>query len=211
MKYAGILEFPKDGAASKAVGAALDRAHDLRRFEIENYWRRSTYFWGFQLAALAALAIARQSGQLDPHVLTIIAILGMVTAYTGFLTAKGSKFWQRNWESHVDLLEDTVEGKLHKTVFVRSDGLAPSVSQASERLWLVLTVGWVLAFFGGLILIAEINFDATFSLAKAAEITILGVAGIVAMAWMGWTPLSGVQDRAYDYYTLDRWVDDQST
>jgi len=34
---------------------ALTRAYQLRTFEIEHYWKRATYFWGFQIAIFAAL------------------------------------------------------------------------------------------------------------------------------------------------------------
>jgi hypothetical protein len=38
------------------------------------------------------------------------------------LVNKGSKFWQRNWEYQVDLLEQAVLGPLYKTVFSKKDG-----------------------------------------------------------------------------------------
>ena len=31
------------------------------------------------------------------------------------LVNKGSKFWQKNWEAHIDILEDAFSGKLYKT------------------------------------------------------------------------------------------------
>lgn len=202
-RYRARLALPAKKPSAQ-YKAALDRAHELRRFEIENYWRRSTYFWGFQLAALAALAVARQSGTIDPIVLMIVAILGMATAYTGYLTAQGSKFWQRNWEGHVDLLENEVEGLLHKTVLVRKRRFARSVSQASERLWAVLTVGWIGAFGLGALLFADLRCGAAFSPAKAAVIAALTLFAGAAMGWMWATPRSALHDRSYDFDTLEK-------
>jgi hypothetical protein len=34
---------------------------------------------------------------------------------------KGSKFWQENWENHVELLEDKIFGPLYKTIAKRPD------------------------------------------------------------------------------------------
>jgi hypothetical protein len=36
-----------------------------------------------------------------------------------YLVNRGSKAWQKNWEAHVDLLEDEVIGPLYKTTINR--------------------------------------------------------------------------------------------
>src|ERR1051325_8976323 len=131
--------------AEGAQKAALTRAHDLRQFEIENYWRRATYFWGFQFAAFGALALTAKGGVIHSGLGLFVSVLGALTAYAALLTAQGSKFWQENWEAHVDLLEDEIEGWLHKTVSVRSE-LAPSVSGVNERLLQLLVAGWLAIF-----------------------------------------------------------------
>jgi hypothetical protein len=85
--------------------AAHARAHDIRKFEIELYWKRATYFWAFQLVAFTALGLLFKDGELaNPGLLIIPGTIGTVTAFAGYLTARGSKFWQQNWEAHVDLL-----------------------------------------------------------------------------------------------------------
>ena len=37
--------------------AALNRAHEIRKFEIELYWKRATYFWLLQAAVFTALGL----------------------------------------------------------------------------------------------------------------------------------------------------------
>lgn len=205
-EYRNLLKFA-DAATGPTVEdtaqyRALQRAHDLRRFEIENYWRRSTYFWGFQLAALAALAIARQSNALDGIILMAVAIFGMTTALTGVLTAKGSKFWQQNWEAHVDFLEDEIEGRLHKVALSRDENLAPSVSRANERLLWALTIGWILIFITGAIYYAELCPSAPLSWIKVAVILAMSAAAVGVFLWMWFTPKSDLKQRAYDLRTM---------
>ena len=150
-QYSWALSLPeKDGNTDAARCAALSRAHELRMFEIENYWKRATYFWAFQVAAFALLGliwqeVAKASPELDRNALLIPAGLGAITAQVGLLTARGSKFWQANWESHVDALEGDFEGRLTQVVFVKGREQF-SVSRVNERLLWILTIGWFLLF-----------------------------------------------------------------
>lgn len=139
--YFMALALPPDDA--EAAGVALARAHELRKFEIENYWKRATYFWAFQLAAFSTLGLLWKIGgdPLDEGVLMVPAALGAVTALVGWLTAQGSKFWQENWEGHVDALEDRLGGRLTQVIVVKH-GLSRSVSRVNEALLGLLTLGW---------------------------------------------------------------------
>jgi hypothetical protein len=153
-QYGRALALPPgdiDQPRNAAHLSALTRAHDLRKFEIENYWKRATYFWAFQLAAFTLLGflwarVVVKDEPLSPNVLLIPGGLGAITALVGLLTAKGSKFWQENWESHVDALEPAIEGRLTQVVFVK-DGQQYSVSRVNERLLSLLTIGWMFLFF----------------------------------------------------------------
>ena len=128
--------------------AALARAHEIRRFEIELYWKRASYFWVLQAAVFAAVGFMWQSSEAAtvPVMSVALAALGLLTALAGWLSAKGSKFWQENWEHHIDMLEDEFEGRLHKTAYVGRDGLAWSVSGVNDRLALCFVAFWVVLF-----------------------------------------------------------------
>lgn len=125
--------------------AALARAHEIRRFEIELYWKRASYFWVLQAAVFAAVGFMWQSSEAAtvPVIAVALAALGLLTSLAGWLSAKGSKFWQENWEHHIDMLEDEFEGRLHKTAYAGKDGLAWSVSGVNDRLALCFIVFWV--------------------------------------------------------------------
>jgi hypothetical protein len=74
--------------------------------------------------------------------------LGVFFSVAWYFVNRASKFWQENWEKHVDLLEDSVIGPLYKTVlsdeslrFWRPWGPYPfSVSKLNQILSLFVVV-----------------------------------------------------------------------
>lgn len=180
-RYFEQLALPA-GEASMPHRAALARAHELRKFEIENYWKRSAYFWGFQLVSFAALALSAKEGRFYPPIVLLVAVLGALAALTGVLTAKGSKFWQANWEAHVDFLEGAVEGRLHTTALVENK-VTYSVSRVNERFLEVLLAGWMIVFFAAAAVLAFPQLARlTPCAAAAAQITLPLIAFILG-AW----------------------------
>ncbi|QUL37597.1 hypothetical protein [Erythrobacter sp. JK5] len=159
--YFGALGLSPPGAKSKgtrrtAAGessdrerdarlAALTRSHEIRQFEIELYWKRANYFWLLQGAVFAAIGLIwRDASGLIPSLLPVgLAALGAVTALAGWLSSQGSKFWQENWEHHIDMLEDEFEGRLHKTAYVGKKGIRWSVSGVNDRLALCFWIFWL--------------------------------------------------------------------
>lgn len=110
--FAGTPE--SESKATKALALALD----IRKFEIELYWKRATYFWVFTGAALAAYLAALTGKELTnrPEALLLTSCIGLVFAVAWYFVNRASKFWQSNWEAHVDLLENRVNGPAYKTV-----------------------------------------------------------------------------------------------
>jgi hypothetical protein len=101
--------------------AALGHALDIRKFEIELYWKRATYFWTFIGATLAGFFVVRNFEDPTRQDLSVIlSCLGLVFSFSWVLVNRGSKFWQENWEKHVDMLEDEFNGPLFKTVLSRN-------------------------------------------------------------------------------------------
>ncbi len=100
---------------------ALQSALEARKFEIDLYWKRATYFWTFIGATFAAYAAVYVAGNAEktPFLLILIACLGFVFSVAWHYVNKGSKFWQENWENHVELLENKHHGPLYKTITQR--------------------------------------------------------------------------------------------
>lgn len=100
---------------------------DVRKFEIEMYWKRATYFWAFIVIAFGAyggvLTAKPESfiASIQNIALFTIACVGLVFSVAWYFVNRGSKFWQRNWEYHADLREDAVVGPIYKTVYEKAD------------------------------------------------------------------------------------------
>ena len=101
---------------------ALAQALDIRKFEIEMYWKRATYFWTLIAATLVGYTTLQTSSLAnESDYLVILAALGTLFSVAWSCVNRGSKQWQENWENHVDMLEDEVMGPLYKTVLRRRD------------------------------------------------------------------------------------------
>ena len=100
------------GRAAKALATALD----IRKFEIELYWKRAAYFWAFIVAALIGYTSTLKEGLDKTAAPIFFANMGFAFSFAWLCINRGSKFWQGNWEKHVDLLEDNVQGPLYKVI-----------------------------------------------------------------------------------------------
>lgn len=93
---------------------ALEKALDIRKFEIELYWKRTAYFWAFIVANYTAyFFVLTHKLENQALYLTLLSFIGLLLAHAWQLTNKGSKFWQKNWDAHVSQLEKNVIGPLY--------------------------------------------------------------------------------------------------
>lgn len=138
------------------IRTAYNQAWDARKFEIDNYWKRTTYFWAFQVSSFAGYfaVISSDNYNFDPpknpEILFCIIAIGALTALAWSLINIGSKFWQRHWEKHIDMLEDDITGPLYKTVFAYKSTRTFSVSKINSIvsrffvvIWFVLGIKYV--------------------------------------------------------------------
>jgi len=133
---------------------ALKTALDTRKFEIELYWKRATYFWAFIAASFAGFFALANGNQINYKYLLVTSIIGCLFSISWYLVNRGSKFWQENWERHVDFLEDKVNGPLYKTVinpeevkFYKINQRYPiSVSKINQVLSLFMIIIWAYLF-----------------------------------------------------------------
>ncbi len=88
-----------------------DVALATRNFEIELFWKRSVFFWGFIASAFVGYATTIKS---NPMLAFALACFGFVCSIAWSLVNRGSKYWQENWESIVADIEDDITGKLFK-------------------------------------------------------------------------------------------------
>lgn len=157
-EYRAAFAEPKDkdtasNESDTRAGRALSAALDIRKFEVDLYWKRATYFWAFIAAAFAGYALTYKStNDGEPWLSLLFSALGLVFAFAWYLANRGSKFWQNNWERHVDLLEDITLGPLYKVVAVNSErnplisAEQFSVTKINQMLSVFVTAVWSLLF-----------------------------------------------------------------
>lgn len=88
---------------------ALHYAAETRRFEIERFWQRSLFYWGFIAAAFVGYT-ALSDPKYDPLLRQVISAFGIVGSLAWTLQNRGSKYWQEAWEAKVRRLEKEVLG-----------------------------------------------------------------------------------------------------
>jgi hypothetical protein len=133
--------------AKKDAEKRLDLAVQTRNFEIELFWKRSLFFWGFIAAAFGGYAALRT---IKSDLTLVIACFGAVCAFAWTLVTRGSKYWQESWEGKVDQYEKLVIGRFfaheepvqsHKGVWLRARRF--SVSKISIGLSDYIFALWV--------------------------------------------------------------------
>lgn len=85
----------------------------------------------------------------------VVSCIGFVFTFAWFLSSRGSKYWQENWENHLDLLEYRITGPLYKTLLERPDyenlvdkfitgPMSVSVSKINQWVCFFIAVIWLL-------------------------------------------------------------------
>lgn len=171
--------------------AALYIALDIRKFEIDLYWKRATYFWVFIGATFTAfIAIDPAKYNLTEDARIYIACFGIIVSFAWILVNRGSKFWQQNWEAQVDLLEDNVIGQVYKKVLydkaVNKNWIIGSsqisVSKVNQMISFFVWLIWILLFVSALP-----DFLPEFDLEYGVKVKYILIAMVTAFAcWALW-------------------------
>lgn len=119
-EYLQLFSNDKSSETENKCSRALREALDIRKFEIELYWKRTGFFWAFITIIYTALFTIFckyvdcpvKYSFLVP-VISTFAGLGFFFSVAWHMVNKGSKFWQKNWEENVSLLERDVIGPLY--------------------------------------------------------------------------------------------------
>jgi len=142
---------------------AYEIANDNRKFEIDNYWKRASYYWLFQASVYAGYfySITTENDRYickNPEIIVGVTCLGFLTALAWHFSNRGSKQWQKNWESHVDYLEDGITGPLYKVGIYNKTWSVSKINEIvsffSIAAWVLLGVETVWSFFSCTLLIA---------------------------------------------------------
>ncbi len=169
-----------------------------RQFEIQMYWTRTAYFWAIAGATFAGY-FALQTSSIDlvekKFLSYIISIIGIVLSLGWGLANKGSKYWQENWENHVQLLEDSVVGPVFKTLLERGKSkskckaileiiIGPSKYSVSK---INLIFSWFFLFlWGSLLVISLPQFDLAYDIDwKYVYVSFIGGVFVIILLLLG--------------------------
>lgn len=119
-EYLKLFADDKTSASERMRARALKEAQEVRRFEIQLYWHRTAFFWAFITIIYTALfsVLCKYMDSSCKYsffvpVISTLSGLGCFFSIAWNMVNKGSKFWQKNWETHVSLLEETEIGPLY--------------------------------------------------------------------------------------------------
>lgn len=147
---------------------AYETAIETRKFEIQLFWTRSLFFWGFIASAFVAYAaLYRASSGLT----VVVSCFGLVCSFAWSLGNRGSKYWQESWETKVEKMEPSITGTMfsvpenvqcHKTFWLRArmfsvSKLAIALSDYTILLWLSLILWEIIRLFGAVVTIKNLK------------------------------------------------------
>ncbi len=128
---------------------AYETAVETRKLELELFWKRSLFFWGF--IASAFVGYSQLNHNSFPTL--VLACFGFVCSVAWTLSNRGNKYWYETWEIKLNRIERLVTGpnfaKEEKCRFKNKSGwldghrfsvsrLAIALSDYSIVIWLFL-------------------------------------------------------------------------
>lgn len=136
---------------------AFKIALDTRKFEIELYWKRTSYFVLFIGAVFVGyysiINTAEKGISKDQKewLLLLLAALGFLLSLLWYMANRGSKFWQENWEAHIEELSTHLGVPIFGIIKRREHSIQNlmqeypfSVSKVNQMVSLIITFAWLL-------------------------------------------------------------------
>ena len=170
----------------KNKNKALSYAMEIRKFEIELCWKRAVYFFSLLAALFIAYgALINSDSSIDSCEILLLSVdvresvdisdfcnedkyaekniflfivtcLGIVVSAGWHCVNRGSKYWQSNWELHVEALENSVVGPLYKTTAtvldkkrfpsLSNEEMPYSPSKINMKISLFIMMAWMFLF-----------------------------------------------------------------
>lgn len=149
-----IKEYNK-GKLEEAFKIALE----TRKFEIELYWKRTGYFVLFIGAVFIGYYTILTSDkdkikiekEQQEWLLLLLAALGYLLSLLWYMANRGSKFWQENWEAHIEELSTHLGVPIFGIIKRREHSIRNlmqeypfSVSKINQMVSLIITFAWLL-------------------------------------------------------------------
>ena len=135
---------------------------ETRNFEIDLYWKRSLFFWGFIATAFLGYGSSLLAEKPNHNLALLIACFGLVCSLCWSLVNRGSKYWQEHWEKQVTIFEKKIgevelfraEDRLDysKSCWLGArkysvSRIAIALSDFSVIVWLGLIINHIMSYF----------------------------------------------------------------
>ncbi len=142
-----ITEIKNNPVIKKKMRRALKIAWRNRDFEIKLFWSRAAYFWAFIASTFAGYFAILSSKEISknqyyPLFELLVICLGLIFSCSWALVNLGSKSWQENWETHIDMLEDQFTGPIYK--MVKKSDTSYSVSRINIAVSFAVFITWLI-------------------------------------------------------------------
>lgn len=200
-------DFPKKKTSKAHLESVLDRAYDIRKFEIELYWKRAGYFWGFLVASFTAYFIVSDASKFQdsPQIEYLVLCIGFIFALSWYLVNRGSKYWQSNWEKIIDTIEDIVHSPLYRTNLTNSKKPSDLISRypySVSRINIIVSL-YICLIWLGLI----VNFFVKLEISKLDDsivvfIILLSLLSIVTTYYL--TVIGQSRKDSTEHYSLEQ-------
>ena len=186
-------EIQKKEAPNKdLINKALEIALDTRKFEIELYWKRTAYFVLFISAVfIGYYKIIQTKDSIigiyqKEWLLLFLAALGFLLSLLWYMANRGSKFWQENWEAHIEdlsielgkpifgIIKNNEHTICNPNQFNKSYPF--SVSKVNQMVSLIITFSWLIILLkemGGDALLENYDFKTCYKTAVGFAIIVL--------------------------------------
>ena len=171
-----------DNFDEKKLEEAFQIALETRKFEIELYWKRTGYFVLFTSAIFVGyykvLQIAGLSDSEKEWLLLLLSSLGFLLSLLWYMANRGSKFWQENWEAHIEDLSIKLRKPIFGIIKINeytifnpkqfNKSYPFSVSKVNQMVSLIITFSWLLILLKdlGVFLKFENNSSVVLDIAK---------------------------------------------
>lgn len=161
-------------------------SHTNRLFEVDLYWKRALFFWGFIASAFVAFATLHSTGS---GYSIVIACFGVICSLIWSLGNRGGKYWQEYWEEKVEEVEDEITGPIfidnepgnRKTKFSWLASQKFSVSKLAIALSDYVCILWLLIVLQQVIYILWIFDNRTKNIFIGAFVIFTAIYGILVI------------------------------
>jgi hypothetical protein len=172
----------------------LDKAYDIRKFEIEMYWKRATYFWGF-IAVSYTLFVLLNTSKINVEkkelatLQLLVTSLGLIFSYGWYIVNRGSKFWTKNWHEIIDFLEGLIKRPFHRLKMSSENSLLKVfshyrfsvtdtnliISFFNFLVWVIITIATIIKLFDDIFYTDDIFKNINIYISTLTSLTIFAL------------------------------------